>query len=128
MPQFLDPLKTAKSTLPFSPVVQAGNLVFVSGHIGVDRTTGRMAGDDIAAQTKQALRNIFSLLNALGLSASHVVKTTVFLTEMRDFAEMNAAYREAFHSDLLPARTTVAVKELPRPEALVEIEVVAVTT
>jgi 2-iminobutanoate/2-iminopropanoate deaminase len=125
MPHFLDPLKTAKATLPFSPAVRAGDLIFVSGHIGIDRSTGRIAGEDIASQTRQALQNIFELLDSMGLAPGHLVKTTVFLVRIQDFAAMNMAYREAFASEALPARTTVAVQNLPRPEALVEIEAIA---
>lgn len=108
---------------PYSQAIRVGNLVFCSGQLPIDPATGKFPEGGIEAQTKQSLCNVAAILKAAGTSMSHVVKTTVFLASMDDFAAMNAVYAEAF-SEPFPARSAVAVKTLPKG-ALVEIEVVA---
>ena len=108
---------------PYSQAVQAGNMLFVSGQIPIDPATGEFAGNDIATQTNQSLTNIKNILAAAGYSLNDVVKTTVLLADIADFAAMNAVYAEYF-TENKPARAAFAVKDLPRG-ALVEIEAVA---
>lgn len=108
---------------PYSQAVQAGNMLFVSGQIPIDPATGVFAGADITTQTRQSLTNLKAILEAAGYSCADVVKTTVLLADMGDFAAMNAVYAEFFPENC-PARAAFAVKELPRG-ALVEIEAVA---
>lgn len=108
---------------PYSQAVQAGNLLFVSGQIPIDPATGSFAGDDIVTQTRQSLCNVRAILEAAGYSLSDVVKTTVLMADMADFAAMNAVYAE-FFTENCPARAAFAVKELPRG-AKVEIEAIA---
>ena len=107
---------------PYSQGIAAGDLVFVSGQLPIDAATGVMA-DGVAAQTRQSLENIKAILSEAGLAMTDVVKTTVFLTDMSFFAEMNQVYSTYFES-ACPARSAVAVRELPKG-ALVEIECIA---
>ncbi len=109
---------------PYSQAVRAGNLLFVSGQLPADPASGTFAGESVADQTRQSLRNITAILAAAGLTAADVVKTTVFLKDMGTFSEMNGAYA-AFFSEEPPARACVEVARLPK-DALVEIEAVAV--
>jgi len=109
---------------PYSQAIRAGNLLFASGQIPIDPVTGAMVAGDIAAQTRQVFENVAGVLKAAGGSFDHVVKTTVFLADMSDFAAMNAVYAEYFALPA-PARSTVQVARLPR-DARVEIEIVAV--
>lgn len=108
---------------PYSQAIQAGNMVFVSGQIPVDPATGEFAGNDITTQTHQSLSNVKAILEEGGFSLSDVVKTTVLLADMGDFAAMNAVYAQ-FFSEPFPARAAFAVKQLPKG-ALVEIEAIA---
>ena len=108
---------------PYSQAIQVGNLVYTSGQIPIDPSTGAFVEGGIKEQTRQSLTNVKAILEEAGLSISNVVKTTVFMADMGDFAEMNAVYAE-FFSEPYPARSAVAVKTLPKG-ALVEIEVVA---
>jgi len=108
---------------PYSQAVQTGNLLFISGQIPIDPATGSFAGDDIVTQTRQSLNNVRAILDAAGYRLSDVVKTTVLLADMADFAAMNAVYAE-FFTENCPARAAFAVKELPRG-ARVEIEAIA---
>ena len=108
---------------PYSQAIQVGNLVYTSGQIPIDPSTGAFVEGEIKEQTRQSLTNVKAILEEAGLSMSNVVKTTVFMADMGDFAEMNAVYAE-FFSEPYPARSAVAVKTLPKG-ALVEIEVVA---
>jgi 2-iminobutanoate/2-iminopropanoate deaminase len=108
---------------PYSPAVIAGTLVFVSGQSGRDPHTDRV-DESIEAQTEQVLRNIAIILEAAGTSLSRVIRCGVFLTDMREFNRMNAVYARMF-GDHRPARTTVAVSELPGPGLRVEIDAVA---
>jgi 2-iminobutanoate/2-iminopropanoate deaminase len=108
---------------PYSQAIRAGNLLFASGQIPIDPATGAVVAGDIAAQTRRVFENIAGVLKAAGASFDHVVKTTVFLADMNDFAAVNAVYGEYF-AQPAPARSTVQVARLPR-DARVEIEIVA---
>jgi 2-iminobutanoate/2-iminopropanoate deaminase len=109
---------------PYSQAVKAGNMVFVSGQIPIDPNTGEFVAGDIPEQTRQVLKNLSAILEAAGASLNDVVKTTVFLADMNDFAAMNAVYAE-FFNDNKPARATVQAARLPR-DARVEIDCIAV--
>ena len=115
--------KAPKAIGPYSQAIQVGNLVYTSGQLPIDPTTGAFPEGGIKEQTRQSLRNIQAILEEAGLTMSNVVKTTVFLADMNDFADMNAVYAE-FFTQPYPARSAVAVKTLPK-NALVEIEAVA---
>ena len=108
---------------PYSQAIQTGNMLFVSGQIPIDPATGVFAGEDIATQTRQSLTNVSNILAAAGYTLNDVVKTTVLLADIADFAAMNAVYAE-FFTENKPARACFAVKDLPRG-ALVEIEAIA---
>ena len=108
---------------PYSQAVQTGNMLFVSGQIPIDPATGEFAGNDITTQTNQSLTNIKNILAAAGYTLNDVVKTTVLLADIADFAAMNTVYAEYFCENK-PARAAFAVKDLPRG-ALVEIEAIA---
>lgn len=107
---------------PYSQAIDAGAFVFISGQIPVNPATGEVP-DGITAQTTQSIANIKAILAEAGLAIDNVVKTTVFLADMSLFADMNAVYAEQFTAPF-PARSAVAVKELPK-QVLVEIEVIA---
>lgn len=109
---------------PYSQGVELGNLVFVSGQLPIDPATGAFASDDIQGQTRQSLTNLSKILEEAGLTLGHVLKTTVFIQHMDDFAKMNEIYAEFFTGDVLPARSAVEVAKLPK-SALVEIEAIA---
>jgi 2-iminobutanoate/2-iminopropanoate deaminase len=108
---------------PYSPALRAGNLLFISGQVPMDPETGNLIDGDVAAQTRRVLENIGRLLFAAGLAHNDVVRTTVFLADMGDFAAMNAAYGE-FFLEPYPARSTVQAARLPR-DARIEIDVIA---
>ena len=108
---------------PYSQAVQVGNLVYTSGQIPINPATGVFAEGDIKEQTRQSLTNVKAILEEVGLTMNKVVKTTVFMADMNDFADMNSVYAE-FFCEPYPARSAVAVKTLPKG-ALVEIEVIA---
>jgi 2-iminobutanoate/2-iminopropanoate deaminase len=108
---------------PYSPAIRAGNLLFVSGVIGFD-ADGNLVAGDITAQTEQVMRNLGALLEAGGAGFQHVVRTTVFLADMNEFAAMNEVYGR-FVVDPAPARATVQVARLPR-DARIEIDAIAV--
>jgi 2-iminobutanoate/2-iminopropanoate deaminase len=114
----------AKPIGPYSPAIRAGNLLFLSGQVGFDPSTGALVDGDISAQTDQVMRNIGALLTAAGTDFAHVVRTTVFLADMGEFAKMNDVYAR-YVVDPPPARSTVQVARLPR-DARVEIDVIAV--
>ena len=107
---------------PYSQAIDCGPFIYASGQIPLNPATGEMA-EGITEQTRQSLANVKAILEAAGLTMANVVKTTVFLADMNDFATMNAVYAEAFEAPY-PARSAVAVKQLPK-NALVEIEVIA---
>ena len=109
---------------PYSQAIQAGNTIYVSGQLPIDPATGAFAGNDISSQTRQSLTNMKHILEAAGTDMSAVVKTTVLLADIADFAAMNAVYAEFFAAPY-PARAAFQVACLPK-NALVEIECVAV--
>ncbi|MBM4168079.1 MAG: RidA family protein [Ignavibacteria bacterium] len=109
---------------PYSPAVRAGNFLFVSGQIGLDRETMRLVGDDIESQTRQALKNLMDILAKAGCDSSHVIQCTVFMKDINDFQKMNLIYGGYFAEGTFPARTTVGVSNLPR-NAIVEIAAIA---
>ena len=108
---------------PYSQAIHVGNFIFASGQIPINPATGSLVEGDITVQTRQALNNVKAILAEAGLTMCNVVKTTVFMADMNDFAQMNAVYAE-FFAEPYPARSAVAVKALPKG-ALVEIEVIA---
>ncbi len=108
---------------PYSQAVEAGGLIFISGQLPIDPATGDMAPAEIKAQTEASLKNVEGILKAEGLTLGNVVKTTVFMADLGQFAQMNAVYAGFFVNNP-PARATVEVKALPKA-ALVEIEAVA---
>jgi len=125
--------KTAISTTaapeaigPYSQAVRVGDMLFTSGQIPIDPATGNLVHGDITAQTTQVLENLKAVLGAAGIDMVHVVKTTVFMKDLKDFATMNAVYAKYFAPEGIvpPARSTVQVAALPK-DALIEIECVA---
>ncbi|MBE3560019.1 MAG: RidA family protein [Ktedonobacteraceae bacterium] len=108
---------------PYSQAIRCGQFLFTSGQIALDPANGEIVGDDVQTQTHRVLQNLKAVLETAGSSLEQVVKTTVFLTDMRHFQAMNSVYATYF-SGITPARSTIAVAELPR-KALVEIECVA---
>ena len=109
---------------PYSQAVRAGQLLFVSGQIPVDPVTGDVMSDDIAQQTTRVIQNLTSVLEAAGGSLRDVVRTTVFLTDLADFAAMNTVYASNFDTPA-PARSTVEVSALPK-SVRIEIDAIAV--
>lgn len=109
---------------PYSQAVEANGFVFASGQLGINPATGEFIEGDVQAQTRQALTNARAIMNEAGLDLNNVIKTTVFLSDMANFAAMNEIYSE-FFSEPYPARSAVAVKTLPK-NALVEVECIAV--
>ena len=108
---------------PYSHAVRVGQLLFTSGQIALDPSTGKLAGESIQCQTEQVLKNLESVLATAGLTIEHVVKTTIFLTDLADFATVNAIYGARFPAEP-PARSCVQVAGLPAG-AKVEIELIA---
>lgn len=124
MPLKIVQTKTAPAAIgPYSQAIEAGNLVFVSGQLGLDPQTTELVGADLATQAKQALANLKAVLLASGCSLDQVAAVDVFLVDMADFAEFNAIYEASFNSHK-PARAVVAVKALPK-NARIEIKCVA---
>ena len=109
---------------PYSQAILCGNTLYCSGQIALDPKTGEFTGGDIAAQTRKVCENLGAVLRSVDMSFLDVVKTTCFITSMDDFAQFNAVYGEYF--TFSPARSCVAVKELPKG-ALVEVELVAIS-
>lgn len=109
---------------PYSQAVQAGNMLFASGQLGIDPATGNFVEGGVKEQTAQAFKNVHAILAEAGFAIDQVVKTTVFLADMGDFAAMNEVYASQFQGGF-PARSAVAVKTLPK-NGLVEVEVIAV--
>ncbi len=115
--------KAPKAIGPYSQAIRIDSLVYTAGQVGIDPATGELVPGAVEEQTRQVLNNLSNMLQAAGSGLEHVVKTTVFLKDMNDFAKMNAIYAE-FLGQNPPARSTVAVAGLPKG-ALVEIEAVA---
>jgi 2-iminobutanoate/2-iminopropanoate deaminase len=118
--------KAPKALGPYSAGIRVGQFIFCSGQAGIVRATGELAPGGIEAETRQVLLNLKNVLESAGTDLNHVVKTTVFLRDMSDFARMNAIYGE-FFTDKPPARSTVAVAGLPKG-ATVEIEAIAISS
>ena len=108
---------------PYSQAIQIGDLLFVSGQVPIDPSTGAIVEGDIKTQAQQSLNNLKAILNAAGTNMGAVVKTTVFLADMNDFAAMNEVYAQ-FFQEPFPARSAVQVARLPK-DAKVEIEAIA---
>ena len=123
MKKVISTTKAPAAIGPYSQAIQVGNLIYTSGQIPIDPATGSFVEGGIKEQTRQSLINVKAILEDAGLTMDNVVKTTVFMADMNDFADMNAVYAE-FFAEPYPARSAVAVKTLPKG-ALVEIEVVA---
>jgi 2-iminobutanoate/2-iminopropanoate deaminase len=117
--------KAPQAIGPYSQGVKAGGFIFFSGQIPLDPKTGRMKDGDIMEQTEQVMENIAALLDAAGLSFSDVVKSTIYMTDLSDFATVNGIYGRRFPADP-PARSTVEVRSLPKG-ATIEIEVIALS-
>ena len=123
MKQAISSADAPKAIGPYSQAVKAGQLLFLSGQVPLDPVSGQMIDGDIAAQTRRVFENLGAVLEAGGRSFADVVRTTVFLADMNDFAAMNAVYGEYF-KEPYPARATVQVARLPK-DARVEIDVIA---
>ncbi|MEQ9237205.1 RidA family protein [Coleofasciculus sp. E2-BRE-01] len=125
-------IRTTNAPAPVGPYNQAiaarGELIFVAGQIPLDPKTGEIIGEnDIAKQTEQAMANLVAILEAAGVQMQHIVKTTVFLSDMNNFAAMNQVYARYFDEASAPARACVEVSRLPK-DVLVEIECIAVVS
>lgn len=125
-----DVIRTQLAPAPVGPynqaIVASGRLAFVAGQIALDPATGALVGgSDVAAQTQQVMANLQAILTAAGTDFSQVVRTTVFLKDMNDFATVNAVYAEYFDEATAPARACVEVARLPK-DVLVEIDCIAV--
>ena len=123
MKNVISTTKAPSAIGPYSQAIQVGNIIYTSGQIPIDPATGSFVEGGVKEQTRQSLLNVKAILEEVGLTMGNVVKTTVFMADMNDFADMNAVYAE-FFTEPYPARSAVAVKTLPKG-ALVEIEVVA---
>jgi 2-iminobutanoate/2-iminopropanoate deaminase len=121
--RIIKPAKSAPAVGPYNHAVRMGDLLFCAGQIPLDPATGELVAGDIKAQTQRVLENVKSILDDQNLAFANVVKSTVFLTNLADFAGMNEVYAKYFTSDF-PARSTIQVAALPRG-ATVEIEVIA---
>lgn len=119
----LNPPSAAPSSLPFSPFVESGDFIFISGQVALDPATGKIIDGDVTAQAERAFDNLLAVLQSAGKDLRAVVKVTVFLTDMDDYAAMNAVYARRF-TEPYPARSAIAVKGLPLG-ARVEIECIA---
>ncbi len=119
----IKPAKSAPAVGPYNHAVRIGDLLFCAGQIPIDPATGNLVAGDIKAQTERVLQNIKAVLEDQKLTFANVVKSTVFLTSLADFAEMNEVYARSFTADF-PARSTIQVAALPKG-AKVEIEVIA---
>ena len=115
---------TQDSAIPFSPGIKVGETIYCSGQVGINPQTGELAGPGIKEQTEQVLENLKEILELAGSSLEKVDKSIVFLTEREDYSGMNEVYRKYFSKDP-PARSTVVVSALVRPEFKVEIECIA---
>lgn len=109
---------------PYSQAIQAGNMLFVSGQIAIQKSTGKLITDDIESETSQVMRNIGDILNAAGFEFQHIVKSTIFLQDFNDFAKVNEVYGRSFPNNP-PARETVEVSRLPK-DVNIEISCIAV--
>lgn len=124
MKKTIETNQAPKAIGPYSQGISANGFVFTSGQLALDPATGEFVGEEIKEQTRQSLNNVKAILEAAGLTMDQVVKTTVFLKDMNDFAEMNQVYSEFFTEGNYPSRSAVQVARLPK-DGLVEIEVIA---
>jgi 2-iminobutanoate/2-iminopropanoate deaminase len=122
--QIVSTASAPKAIGPYEQAIKVGDFIYASGQIPLDPTTGNLVENNIAIQTRQVMENLKAVITAAGSSLERVVKTTVFLKNISDFAAMNEVYGE-YLSDAKPARSTVAVADLPRG-ALVEIDLIAI--
>jgi 2-iminobutanoate/2-iminopropanoate deaminase len=122
----LTPPNTPTPIGPYSHIAKVGEHISIGGTAGVDPATGKLAGADVAAQTKQILKSFMVMLEAVGSDLSHVTHINIFLKDMSDFEAMNAAYVEIM-GDRRPARTAISVQDLPKPGALLTMNLTAVT-
>lgn len=122
MKKIISTQNAPKAIGPYSQAVMAGDFLFVSGQLPIDPLTGDFAGTDITSQTRQSLINLSEILKEAGMNLNDVVKTTVFLSDIKNFKEMNDVYCSFFTSDY-PARSAVQVAKIPK-DALVEIEAI----
>lgn len=109
---------------PYSQAIQAGNMLFVSGQIAIQKSSGKLITDDIESETAQVMKNLGDILNAAGFEFQHVVKSTIFLQDFNDFAKVNEVYGRSFPNNP-PARETVEVSRLPK-DVNIEISCIAV--
>jgi 2-iminobutanoate/2-iminopropanoate deaminase len=124
--QTLTPPNTPAPIGPYNHIAKVGQHITIGGTAGADLSTGQLAGPDIGSQTRQILRSFKVMLEAVDSSLSHIIHINVFLQSMSDFEAMNAAYAEMM-GDHRPARTVVAVRELPKPGVLLTMNLTAVT-
>ncbi len=122
----LTPPNTPKPIGPYNHIAKVGEHIWIGGTAGVDPATGQLAGPDVAAQTRQILKSFSVMLQAVDSDLAHTVHINIFLKQMADFEAMNAAYEQAM-GDHRPARTVVAVSELPKPGVLLTMNLTAVT-
>jgi 2-iminobutanoate/2-iminopropanoate deaminase len=120
---FITTEKAPQAIGPYSQATMVGNVIYTAGQVALDPATMQLVGKDVAEQTDRVLKNLAAVLEAAGSGLTHVVKTTVFLADMADFAAMNEVYARHF-GDHRPARSTVAVRTLPK-DARVEIDAIA---
>lgn len=125
--EFSTPANTMTPVGPYSHIAKVGQFITIGATAGVDPATGELAGPDIGSQTKQILDAFDVMLTSVGSSLDHIIHINVFLADMRDFHRMNAAYVERM-GDRRPARTAIAVTGLPKPGALLTMNLTAVTT
>lgn len=119
------PIKDAKTIGPYSPAQQAGNMLFISGQIGLNQETGQLENKDLETETKQVLANLGKVLASAGFTADDVVSTTIYLKNLSDYNDVNAIYGTYFREGNYPARATVQVSGLPK-DARIEISAIAV--
>jgi 2-iminobutanoate/2-iminopropanoate deaminase len=108
---------------PYSQAIKAGNFLFVSGQLPIDPATGQFAGGDISSQTKQGLKNLQAIVETAGMTVDDIIKVTVYLSDMNNFAAMNEVYATVFKA-VYPARVAIEAARLPK-DALVEIDAIA---
>jgi len=122
----LTPPNTPTPIGPYSHIARVGEHIWIGGTAGVDPATGQLAGVDIGAQTRQILKSFIVMLEAVGSDLDHITHINIFLKQMSDFEAMNAAYVEIM-GDRRPARTAIAVQDLPKPGVLLTMNLTAVT-
>ena len=125
--EYFTPADTMTPVGPYSHIAKVGQFITIGATAGVDPATGNLAGPDVGSQTKQILDAFDVMLTSVGSSLDHVIHINIFLADMRDFDRMNAAYVEMM-GDRRPARTAIAVSGLPKPGALLTMNLTAVTT